>query len=125
MSENEPVSQAIEIVELTVVSYAVLEIIFMYTVSLDVIIPVVPIAVQLFIKRTHFDMLMRADPESPKTRIGSDLYVVSRFTFLSQIVGLTIKAPVSVLTQYADEVVKLMIFELAELFTASVAFILI
>ena len=86
---------------------------------------VVQIPVPLLIKSIPLSMLTKVGPVSPRIRIGSDLYTVSRSTFLNQIVGVTIIIPVPSVPQYCCEVVKLMIFEGDALPTLSTLCILI
>ena len=61
---------------------------------------------------------------SPNIQIGSDLYTLSKSTFLNRIVGVTITTPVPAVVQYCCDAVKLIVLEIDVLFTLSKASIL-
>ena len=73
VSENVPVSPRTFIVEVTVVSYWLLDTSSIYAVSAEVNIPVVQFPpVVLLIKSIHLETLTKVGPVSPRIRIGSD-----------------------------------------------------
>lgn len=76
-------------------------------------IPVVPHAhVLLFINRLPLEILIGVAQLSPKITIGSDLYTVSRSTFLNQIFGVAMMIPVHrLLLQYCVASVKVSVLE--------------
>lgn len=120
MRENVPVNPSSVICELTVVLYLSLETSSIYKVSDEVIIHVEATPVPLLMMSIHLDTLTSVGPVSPRTKIGSDLYIVSRFTFLSQMVGETITTPVPE-GQYCCDVVKLVALATEVLPTISTA----
>ena len=61
------------ILEVTVVLNVSLDTISIWSVSLEVIIPVVPMPVPLLMESIPFEMLTRVGQVSPRITIGSDL----------------------------------------------------
>ena len=81
--------------------------------------------VLLLRKSIPLEIVTKVGPVSPRIQIGSDLYTLSRFTFLSQIAGVTIVIPVDAV-QYCGDVVMLTMFDQEEIIpTLSTACIII